>query len=175
MPAGSKKTSVKCVRSGDVLRTNPLGGYWVASIVLATQSKTAQFNELCVVGVTTAVFTREFSLTDLDVGSLRLQRRVNRSRIEVPCLYIYAARLYEGVSVLGSVESGNLHTEPIRFEIGDGQDGCWPSCGKLTSSLGVEAVHEWRRINDHEQWALDASAARQSHEEMLARLKGRKR
>ena len=152
MNATAKKKSL-FVRTGDLLRSNPFSGYWVASVVLATQERTDQFSELCLVGVTGTVLSHEFTKDDLDIEKLTLLRQPNRLQVEVPCIYIYAAKLNDSVSVVGNIDSPHLYSEPLRFEIGDGQNGKWPSCGKLVPSLGSQSVHAWRKINDYEQWS----------------------
>jgi hypothetical protein len=172
MNATAKRKSL-FVRTGDLLRSNPFSGYWVASVVLATQERTDEFRELCLVGVTSTVLSHEFTMDDLGIESLKLLRQPNSLQVEVPCIYIYAAKLNDTVSVVGNIDSSRLYSEPLRFEIGDGQNGKWPSCGKLVSSLGYQSVHAWRKINDYEQWSRDVQAARQSHQEMIARLKAK--
>jgi len=172
MNATAKQKSL-FVRTGDLLRSNPFSGYWVVSVVLATQERTDQFCELCLVGVTTTVLSYEFTMDDIDIEKLALLRHPNLFQVEVPCIYIYAAKLNDSVSVVGNIDSSHLYNEPLRFEIGDGQNGKWPSCGKLEPSLGFQSVHSWCEINDYKQWSRDVEVAWQSHQEMIARLKAK--
>ena len=166
----SKKVK-KLLEVGDVIKTNPFEGFWVCSLVLSAREKTKDFNELCHIAVTNSVFTHDFDISEIDRADQIILYKENRNGIKVPCINIYASRIKSGIEVMGNIDVSVLYKNPLAFEIGDGSDGGWPSCGPVSKSIGYEAIHQWRSINDRDQWLLDIKDAEKSHEEMLQRLK----
>ena len=166
----SKKVK-KFLEVGDVIKTNPFEGFWVCSLVLSSREKTKDFNGLCHIAVTNLVFTHDFAISEIDSADHMILHRENRIGITVPCINVYASRIKPGIEVIGNIDVSALYKKPLTFEIGDGSEGGWPSCGPVSKSIGFEAIHQWRSINDRVQWILDIKDAEKSHEEMLQRLK----
>jgi hypothetical protein len=161
----------KNVEKGDLLKTNPLEGYWVCSLVLGTRDKTSDFDAMCHIAVTNAVFDHDFDVSEIDLTNLKIIHVTNYEGKVVPCINIYASKLKKDIEVIGKLEPSSYYSEPLEFKIGNGSDGGWPQCGPLKKSLGYEAVHQWRSVNDKEAWLNDIASAEKSHKEMLERLK----
>ena len=161
----------KLLKVGDVIKTNPLEGYWVGSIILSVREKSEEFNELCHIGVTNIVYSHDFEISEITDSDIEVIYTENRVGIKVPCIAVYATKIKPGIEVIGNIDISPIYGGHLAFEIGDGSDGGWPSCGDVKKSIGFEAVHQWRSINDREKWLLDIKAADKSHEEMLERLK----
>ena len=178
------KTSTNSLLSlGDVLRTHPLDGYWGCAIVLTVREKTEQFDPMCHIGITTAVFRHEYGFGEINPSNLTILQHDQEIRIapytyrplgKETCIGIYSRKVTPAVAVIGSVDPSSIYPARLKFVAGDSTDGGWPFCGKIDSSLGYEAVHLWRAENDREAWLKDIAAAEKSHEEMLVRLKDKK-
>lgn len=160
----------KFLEAGDVIKTNPLDGYWVCSLVLSSRGKTQDFSELCHIAVTNAVFEHDFHLSEIDFSCLKIIHRANNEEQSVPCISVYASRIKKEIEVLGNTNVSAAYNSPLNFEIGDGAGGGWPHCGPVRKSIGFEAVHQWRILNDRKQWLVDIEVAEKSHHEMLKRL-----
>jgi hypothetical protein len=89
----------------------------------------------------------------------------------IPCIEMHASKLVKGIEVVGRLETGSHYPHVLQFQIGNGSDGGWPQCGPLSKSLGYQAVHHWREVNDREAWLNDISEAEKSHAAMLERIK----
>ena len=161
----------KFLEVGDVIKTNPFEGFWVCSLVLSARKKTKDFNELCHIAVTNSVFTHDFENSEINSADLIILYTENSDGIKVPCIKVYASRIKPDIKVIGNIDVSSFYKKPLVFEIGDGFDSGWPSCGPVSKSIGFEAIHQWRSINDRDQWLLDIKDAEKSHEEMLQRLK----
>jgi hypothetical protein len=161
----------KNVEIGDLLKSNPLKGYWVCSIVLSYQPKSDDLNAMSHVATTNAIFEHDFSLSEIDRDKLEIIYSKNNEGNVVPCIEIHAAKLAKDIDVIGQLEAESYYPHPLQFQIGNGSDGGWPQCGPLKKSLGFQAVHKWRAVNDREAWLNDIAAAEKSHTEMLERLK----
>ncbi len=159
------------VEKGDLLKTNPLDGYWVCSLVLETRNKTSDSDAMCHIATTSAVFDHDFDVSEIDIENLRIIHVSNYEGKVVPCIEIYTSKLKKGIEVIGNLEPASYYSEPLEYVIGNGSDGGWPQCGPLTKSLGYVAVHQWREVNDKEAWLKDIVSAEKSHKEMLERLK----
>ncbi len=161
----------KFVKKGDLLKTNPLGNYWVCSIVLGIRDKTDDHDAMCHVAVTNAVFEHDFDESQIDKKTLKIIHTKNYEGNVVPCIGVYSSKLKKDIEVIGQLEPNSYYSAPLEFQIGNGSDGGWPQYGPLNKSLGFEAVHQWRAINDKSAWLNDIAAADKSHKEMLERLK----
>ena len=161
----------KHVEAGDILKTHPIPGFWVASVVLATQPQTEDFKAMCLVGSTLCVFQHDFTFTELDHSALKVTRGISGFDADRPILYVYASRLKSGVEVIGSVDLA--HITPQKFTLSFSRQDMpeWPMAGSLSCSIGSGAVHAWRSVHDHERWIADLVEARRSHEAMISRLK----
>ncbi|MGH1429095.1 MAG: hypothetical protein ACRBEE_14235 [Arenicella sp.] len=89
----------------------------------------------------------------------------------MPCIEIYASKLVKEIEIIGQFDADSYYPYSLEFQIGNGFDGGWPQCGPIKKSLGYQAVHQWRAVNDREAWLKDTAAAEKSHIEMLERLK----
>ncbi len=161
----------KNIEKGDLLKSNPLEGYWVCSIVLSFQPKNDDFNAMAHVAITNAVFDHDFDFSEIDIGKLKIIHSKNYEDVLVPSIEIHASKLVKDIEVIGKVDAEALYPHSLQFQIGNGTDGGWPQCGPLSKSLGYQAVHQWRAISDREAWLNDIAAAEKSHAEMLERLK----
>lgn len=161
----------KDVEKGDLLKSNPQEGYWVCSIVLSYREKTDNFNAMSHIATTNAVFDHDFYVSEIDRDELKIIHNTNFEDYVVPCIEIYAAKLTKDIKVVGQVQAESYYQHPLKFEIGRGHDGGWPQCGPLTKSLGYQAVHQWRSVNDRDTWLADILAAEKSHAAMLERIK----
>lgn len=161
----------KNVEKGDVLKTTPLDGYWVCSLVLGVRDKTSDFDAMCHIAITNAVFDHDFDVSEIDLENLKIIHVTNYEGNVVPCIQIYASKLKKAIEVIGRLEPSSYYSESLEFKIGNGSDGGWPQCGPLKKSLGYEAIHQWRSVNDKEAWLKDIASAEKSHKEMIERLK----
>jgi len=89
----------------------------------------------------------------------------------VPCIKIHASKLVKDIEVIGQLSVDLYYPYRLEFQTGSGSDGGWPQSGPLNKSLGYQAVHQWRAINDRDAWLKDIAVAEKSHAEMLERLK----
>ncbi|WP_415904412.1 hypothetical protein ACMXYW_13675 [Neptuniibacter sp. QD48_55] len=158
------------IEKGDLLKSNPLDGYWVCSIVLTHREKSESYSSGSHVAITNAVFDHDFDLSEIDTDNLEIIHTTNFEGYVVPCIEMYASKLVNGIEVIGQVSSEHFYKHALEFKIGRGHDGGWPSCGPLKKSLGHEAVHQWRSINDSEAWLKDIREAEKKHSEMIVRL-----
>lgn len=161
----------KNIGKGDLLKSNPLEGGWTCSIVLSYQPKTEDFNARSHVATTNVVFEHDFDLSEVDIGNLKIIHTKNYEDHLVPCIGIHASKLVKGIAIIGQLNAELYYPHSLEFQIGNGSDGGWPQCGPLTQSLGYQAVHQWRAVNDREAWLNEIAAAEKSHAEMLERLK----
>ena len=161
----------KNVEKGDLLKSNPLEGYWVCSIVLSHREKTNEFDAMCHVASTNAVFDHDFDISEVDTDKVKIIHTKNFEDYLVPCIEIYVSKLVKGIEVIGQVQTDSYYVHQLPFQIGRGHDGGWPQCGPLKKSLGYRAVHQWRTFNDREAWLNDIREAEESHAAMLERLK----
>jgi len=160
----------KNVEKGDLLKSKPFDGFWVCSLVLGTRDKTNDYDAMSHIAVTNAVFEHDFDVTEIDKENLRIIHIENNEGTTVPCISIYASKLNKDIEVIGKLKSESYYSSPLEYQIGNGADGGWPQCGPFKKSLGYEAVHQWRSVNDKEAWLNDIAAAEKSHKEMLDRL-----
>ncbi len=161
----------KNIEKGDLLKSNPLEGFWVCSIVLSYQPKSDDFNAMSHVAITNAVFDHDFELSEIHSDKLKIAYAKNHENHLVPCIEIHASKLIKEIEVIGQLDADSYYPHGLKFQIGNGSDGGWPQCGPLKKSLGYQAVHQWRAVNDREAWLNDIAAAEKSHTEMLERLK----
>jgi hypothetical protein len=168
---------------GDVLRTCPREGYWGCAVVLTARDKTKQFHPMCHIGITTSVFTHEYSFAELKVADLEVLQFDRQIRVaqntykpfrKETCIGIYSRIIIPPVVVIGNIDPSQIYPFPLEFIAGDTTDGGWPFCGKIPQSLGSEAIHWWREEHDSEAWQKEIAEAEKSHEEMLIRLKKKK-
>ena len=169
----------KLLEIGDVLKTNPVDGYWGCALVLSVRGKTEEFDPMCHIAVTSTVFRRDYELSDLDVPTLAILEFDRQARVGpneyVPLRHetaigIYARKHTDAVNVVGNIDVSFITPDPLTFDVGNGSDGGWPLCGPVEKSLGYEAVHAWRAVHDRENWLADIDAARKSHEALMERL-----
>ena len=165
---------------GDVLKTHPFDGYWGCALVLTARDKTAQFDPMCHIGVTSTVFTHDYEFNEIRPRDLEIVQFDREARVEPndyrplrheSCIGIYSRRITPAVRVIGNIDVSHVAPGPLTFEVGSGSDGGWPLCGRVSVSLGYEAVHAWRAVHDRNQWLADVDAARRSHEELLLRVR----
>lgn len=161
----------KAIGKGDLLKSNPIEGYWVCSVVLSFQPKSVDSNAMSHVALTNAVFEHDFDFTDINIDKLKIIHTSNHENSLVPCIEIHASKLVKEIEVIGQLDLGFLYPHNLEFQIGNGSDGGWPQCGPLAKSLGYQAVHQWRKVNDHEAWLKDIVQAEKSHKDMLERLR----
>lgn len=149
----------KDIEKGDLLKSNPFEGFWVCSVVLSYQPKSDEFNAMSHVAITNAVFDHDFEFSEVDIDKLKIIHSRNNEDSLVPCIEIHASKLVKNIEVIGQVATEAYYSYPLQFQIGNGADGGWPQCGPLTKSLGYQAVHKWRSVNDREAWLRDIEAA----------------
>jgi len=161
----------KEITKGDLLKSNPLEGYWVCSIVLSFQPKNDNNNAMSHVAITNAVFDHDFHIDQINVDALRIIHTQNNENSIAPCIQINTSKLMKEIEVIGQLDVEPFYPHDLNFQIGNGSDGGWPQCGPLTKSLGYQAVHQWREVNERKAWLQDIAEAEKSHTEMLERLK----
>lgn len=163
---------------GDVLKTNPIDGYWGCAVVLTERESTSQLDPMCHIAIATTVFRRDFTFDDLNLSQLevlvfergvRVAPQTYVPRIET-CIGVYS-RKRNPLPILGKVDPQSVFSDPLAFVAGDGTDGGWPFCGNVTPILGNEAVHAWRAEHDTEAYNREVAEAEASHEAVLDRLK----
>lgn len=161
----------KHLEAGDILKTQPIPGFWVASIVLATQARTEDFTPMCLIGSTPCVFQHDFAFSELVPATLTIARGISGLQADRPLLYLYESRLNQEVEVIGSIDLTQFPS--LRFTLQFSRQSMpeWPMAGRLCRSIGSGAVHAWRSAHDHERWLADLSQAKRSHEAMISRIK----
>ena len=164
------KDMKKHVEVGDVLKTKPIPGFWVASVVVATQSRTEDFNAMCLVGSTLCVLQHDFAFTELVPATLTIAHGVSGFYADRPILEVYASRLKPDVEVIGSIDLNQFHSQRFTLQFSRQNMPEWPMTGALCRSIGSYAVHAWRSANDHDRWLLDLAEAKRSHDAMISRL-----
>ena len=164
--ARSTAKKAKLLAAGDVLKTSALG-YWGCAVVLKARSSALAFEQVCHIGITTAIFDHDYALDELDLRALALVHDDEG----VPCIGLWNRRITPAVRVIGRTDPKGLTKARLSFKIGDGKDGGWPLCGLVKDGLGYEAVHAWRRVHDAKRWKADVAKAEASHAAMIARLK----
>lgn len=160
----------KHVEVGDILKTQPIPGFWVASVVVATQSRTEDFNAMCLVGNTLCVFQHDFAFIELVPATLTIAHGTSGFYADRPILEVYASRLKPDVEVIGSIDLNQIHSQRFTLQFSCQNMPEWPMVGALSRSIGSYAVHEWRSANDHDRWLLDLAEAERSHDAMITRL-----
>ncbi len=161
---------------GDVIQTEPCGGYWGCAVVLSATPRTPEFHAQFHIGITPIVFRHQYEWNELNTSALSIlefERGVRVApedyirRAEV-CIGIYTARTRRSVRILGRVDPSAVYSLPLTFTVGDGTDGNFPLCGPLKKGIGGEAVVAWRRVHDAENLKRELSAARQQFERLEA-------
>jgi len=174
----------RLLKVGDLIRTNPVQGYWGCAVVLTECEKAQEFNSMSHVAITPVIYTYEFGLESLNTGKLSVLVIERAARTDdgtdVPirhelCTGIYSRKVDARTVVIGNTDVSELHEGALEFKIGDGSGNGWPLCGPIRESLGYEAVHAWRAVHDRKRWLSDIDAAHRSHEEMLIRLEKKHR
>lgn len=164
---------------GDVLKTNPLEGYWGCALVLSAQDETPESDPMCHIGITSTVFTHDYDFEELEIEKLEILQRDRQIRtgLDLACATVretsigmYSRAVDSSIDIIGNVDVSSVFTAPLEFKFGDGTGDGWPGCGVVEKSLGYEAVHEWRSVHDRAQWLQDMAEAERTHREMLAAL-----
>jgi len=122
------------------------------------------------VAITNAVFDHDFNLSEIDIGNLKIIHAKSYEDHVLPCIEIHASNLVKDIEIIGQINADSYIPYCLEFLVGNGSDGGRPQCGPLTKSLGYQAVHQWRAVNDREVWLNDISTAEKLHAEMLERL-----
>ena len=176
---GSKRSARRHLDAGDVLKTSGFDGYWGCAVVLTNRGKTAEFDPMCHIGITAAVYHHDFSFDELDLSALSIlefdvQIRVGPHRYSwlrrETCIGIYASRMNDHTHVIGRIDPHRVYTRPLSFDVGDGSGDGWPLCGPVSDSLGNEAVISWRQTHDREEWERELAAHHQLTEDLELRL-----
>lgn len=169
---------------GDVIETHPREGFFGIALVLAVCDATAEFDPLCLIGITTAIFHRPIEMGDVHVEDLTIVELDVEARTgpnayaplrHHVCIKIHGRKLPPTMRVLGRVDTSRLKLGPLGFEVGDGTSGRYPLYGPIAEHLGSEAVIAWRLIHDRAQFFADRDASRMAHEELLLRMKTQRR
>lgn len=146
------------LKIGDVLQAHPKETFWGCAVVLAVWPQTKEFGPLCHIGITNVVMRHEFSWTEIDQSKLsiiefdryyRTTPEDNRVKREV-CIGQYANFGKVPLIAIATIDPLSIWSAKLTQDVGDGSGGNYPLCGKINESLGVEAVINWRRINDRE-------------------------
>jgi len=181
---GSKRSTRRYLEAGEVLKTSGFDGYWGCAVVLTNRGRTADFDPMCHIGITSVVYQHDYSFDELDPSALSIlefdrQIRVGPNRYApLPletCIGIYASRMNDYTEVIGHVDPRRVFSRPLRFDFEEGSSDWWPLCGPVSESLGNEAVITWRRAHDREAWEREFEVHHQSTEDLELRLaeKGR--
>jgi len=168
---------------GDVIKTNPREGFWGCAVVLSFREKTDEFYPQCHIGITPLIvrhdFTwediaqNEFSILDFERG-IRVAPNEYATRKET-CIGIYSAKRPAELSIIGRIDPLLVYPQSLTFEIGDGTEGEFPLYGKISPTLGMEAVNSWRKIHDTENWLAENAKASLDFEKLQERLKNEER
>ena len=174
------KRGPKLLDAGDVLSTHPDSEYWGCALVLTARGATDGFDPMCHIGITPAVFHREFAFSELDLDRLSILEFDREIRLtdgtythlrRETCIGIYSRRYNAHVRVIGRADVASLPLPTLTFDVGDGANGGWPLCGRVQAHLGGEAVAAWRAVHDRERWLQERDAARSRTEETFARIR----
>jgi hypothetical protein len=174
------RRQAQLLEAGDVLITHPDSEYWGCALVLTARGATDGFDPMCHIGITPAIFRREFAFSELDLDRLSILEFDREIRLadgtythlrRETCIGIYSRRYTASVRVIGRVDVASLSVPQLSFDVGNGADGGWPLYGPVQGHLGSEAVAAWRAVHDRERWLQYRDAARKRTEEVFARIR----
>ena len=177
----SKKVSLLTV--GDVIKTNPREGFWGCAVVLSFREKTDEFHPQCHIAITPLIMRRDFAWEEIAQNQfsvlvfergIRVAPNEYASRTET-CIGIYSAKRPPEFSIIGSIDPLLVYPHTLTFEVGDGTNGEFPLYGKISATLGMEAVNSWRKIHDTENWMAENAKASLDFEMLQERLRNEER
>jgi len=159
------------LRRGDVIRTEPLAGYWGCAVVLSELPATPGLRAMCHIGITPVVRRHPFTLEELaddEWTVLRLEVGVRVGIGEylprrMTAIGQWANFKVPALTLLGRVDPAIVYSHDLTSEVGDGSASAFPLCGPIRASLGAEAVAAWRRVHE-------AEASRAERDESRARF-----
>ena len=145
----------KHFEKGDIIRTNPMEGYFGIAVVLETRGKTEKFNPMCHIAITPLMFKHEVSMEELDLETLKplsIIRKLNYTKrgVEIKgeredlLIDIYATRNKPELTVIGNIDPSGIYTEPLLWEP---QEDRFHFAGTVTETLGIDAYNEWAKKN----------------------------
>lgn len=160
---------------GDVIKTQPIAGFWACSVVLAFQPKSEDFSAMCLIGCTDGIFRHDFAFSDLKIDSLKIAVGVMGMEAGRKQLKVYAAKIYPGVEVIGTMDVSRIFPASIEFRVIRHDMPPWPLCGKTSSAIGNVAVSAWRSVHDREQWLLDLESSRVKTAALFEQMRAKER
>ena len=140
---------------GDVIRTNPIPGYWGVAVVLTECEKTSEFEPMCHIALTPLVYQHEIDFSELrseDLNVLEIEgwnfdplvTNVESDKV----IGVYSRIVNVAISVIGAINPKTLYDGPLPFFPDSGLEVTWPLCGSVDNQLGIQAITNWLRAND---------------------------
>ncbi len=145
----------KLLNFGDVIRTNPVSGYWGIAIVLSEREKTIEFDPMCHIALTPLVFQHEVDISELrleDLTVLEIEHYnfnpLGNNPESNKVIGVYSRIVNEATSVIGSIDPKPLYDGPLPFSPDYGLEITWPLCGNVDTRFGIQAITHWLRAYD---------------------------
>lgn len=168
---------------GEVIKTNPREGFWGCAVVLSFREKTNESHSLCHIGITPLVMRHDFFWEEIAQNQfsvlvfergIRVASNEYAPRTET-CIGIYSAKRPPELSIIGSIDPLLVYPQTLTFEVGDGTNREFPLYGKISATLGMEAINSWRKIHDTENWLAENAKASLDFEMLQERLRNEER
>jgi len=173
----------KPLNKGDVIKTNPHDGYWGCAVVLSEREKTENFNPMCHIAITSAVYLHDYNFSELNINKLKVMEFGRRYRLKPgeeftkkqTLIGVYTRKIDSSLNIIGNIDTSNIYNGPLPFEPYSGLEVTFPLCGKVTSNLGYETIIAWRSINDKAALEKEFLGGDERHDALMARLKEEER
>lgn len=177
------KTKKKLLNKGDVIKTNPREGFWGCAIVLSEREKTKESNPKCHIAITPVVFQHNYDFSELDTNNLDVLEYDCRYRLKPneeftkkkTAIGVYMRKISIPLNIIGNIDPSNIYNGSLPFEPYIGLKVTFPLCGGVTEYLGMEAVINWRSINDKEALENEILESDKQHDALIARIKEEER
>ena len=169
----------KLLNKGDVIKTNPLEGFWGCAIVLSEREKTESRDPVCHIAITPIIFQHGYDFSELDISKLKVLEFERHYRLKPnegftkkeTLIGVYSRKIDIPINIIGNINTSNIYSGPLPFDPYSGLEVAFPLYGKVTSKLGSEAVIAWRRINDKDVLAREILETHKRHDALMANLK----
>jgi hypothetical protein len=179
------KKIVNPLTPGDVIQTHPARGYWGCAVVLTARDSTATSWPICHIATTSLITRKKYAWKDIDPAGLEIAKLTYDVRVAPneyyrqaeprTCIGMYVLKSAAGLSIIGRMDPNLLHPAPLTFKVGDGTNGCYPSCGRIPEDLGDQAVTAWRMVHDKERFDRESAKEMALFERLDSKLRAEDR
>ena len=167
------------LNKGDVIRTNPREGFWGCAVVLSEREKTKEFDPMCHIAITSLVLQHNYDFSELDTNNLEVLEYDRHYRLKPneeftqkkTAIGVYMRKINIPLDIIGNIDPSNIYNGLLPFDPLVGLKVTFPICGTVTEYLGMEAVNNWRSINDKEALEKERLESNQRHDALMAKIK----